>query len=311
MENFNLVKEMKPSETKHRRTWQKKLIFRFGGSSSNNAEDYTGITKFKFQELAAATKNFASESLLGEGEYGRTFKGCLQRSGQDVAIRQVDVDSIHKIYSGHEQTMFSTIHMCSLLHHPNIVDLIGCSINDKNQMFLVYEFIYMKKPLDWNTRMKIAAGAAKGLKYLHDKFNPPAVHGNIKPSNILIGEGYEPKLSDFLVLKERIPEHDESSYASFGLVLLELISGRKEERKPSLVEWAKRKLVYGKEFTAVADPLLNGHYPEQGLCQALTLAAECLRREDVSRPHIGYVAVGSIEKEKPRELWQHAWFDFI
>ncbi|KAI3833856.1 hypothetical protein MKX03_002196, partial [Papaver bracteatum] len=108
----------------------KESIFRFSGSSSNNAEDYTGITKFKFQELAAATKNFASESLLGEGEYGRTFKGCLKRSGQkssiqDVAIRQVDVDSIHKIYSGHEQTMFWTIHMCSLLHHPNIVDLIG------------------------------------------------------------------------------------------------------------------------------------------------------------------------------------------
>ncbi|KAI3949083.1 hypothetical protein MKW92_030846, partial [Papaver armeniacum] len=60
-----------------------KSIFRFGGSSSNNAEDYTGgITKFKFQELSAATKNFAQESLLGEGEYGRTFKGCLKRSGQ-------------------------------------------------------------------------------------------------------------------------------------------------------------------------------------------------------------------------------------
>ncbi|KAI3949086.1 hypothetical protein MKW92_030849, partial [Papaver armeniacum] len=99
---------------------------------------------------------------------------------------------------------------------------------------------------------------------------------------------------------------------------------------------AKSKLVYGKEFTAVADPLLNGHHPEHGLYQALSLAAECLRREDVSRPRIGYVAtvlsnlaleifdpsdiqmnragtlaVGSTEKEKLRELWQHAWFEFI
>ncbi|KAI3949084.1 hypothetical protein MKW92_030847, partial [Papaver armeniacum] len=62
---------------------EKKSFFRFGGSSSNNAEDYTGgITKFMFQELAEATKNFAPESLLGKGEYGRTFKGCLKRSGQ-------------------------------------------------------------------------------------------------------------------------------------------------------------------------------------------------------------------------------------
>ncbi|XP_026456181.1 receptor-like cytoplasmic kinase 185 [Papaver somniferum] len=187
-----------------------------------------------------------------------------------------------------------------------------------------------KKPLDWNTRMKIAAGAAKGLKYLHEISNPLAVHGNIKPSNILIGEGYEPKLSDFLVLKECIPEHDESSYASFGLVLLELISGRIAEMEPSLVEWGKHKLVFGKEFTAVADPLLNCHYPEQGLYQALSLAAECLQLEDASRPRIGHVvnvlsnlaseiydpnaiqinragtlAIGSDEKEKLGELWQH------
>ncbi|RZC46883.1 hypothetical protein C5167_039846 [Papaver somniferum] len=381
-------------------------IFRFGRSSAGNidAEDYTSsITKFKFQELAAATKNFAAELLLDEEEYGRTFKGCLNLSGQksssqDVAIRQVDEDRIYRIYRGHEQTMFSKIRTCSLLHHPNIVDLIGYSINDKNQMFLVYEFMPLgslknhlhdlprnENPLDWNTRMKIAAGTAKGLKYLHDRSNPPVVHGNIKPSNILIGEGPEEYWSDdeskeeavlapqggdttetdnagdFLLLKERIPENDESGYArlfsrqsyrqapefleyfiltqqsdiySFGLVLLELISGRIAEIKPRLVEWAKRKLVYGKEFTALADPLLNGHYPEQGLYQAFSLAAECLRREDVSRPRIGYVvtvlsnlasetydpnaiqinragtlAIGNNEKEKLRELWQHASFD--
>ncbi|KAI3879161.1 hypothetical protein MKW98_028728 [Papaver atlanticum] len=362
----------------------KKSIFRFGRSSAGNieAEDYTGIKKFKFQELAVATKNFAAEFLLGEEEYGCTFKGCLKRSGQksssrDVAIRQVDEDSICRIYRGHEETMFSKLHTLSLLQHPNIVDLIGYSINDKNQMFLVYEFMPLgslkdylhdfqrnkKKPLDWNTRMKIAAGAAKGLKYLHEISNPPAVHGNIKPSNILIGEGYEPKLSDSLVLKERIPEHDESSYArffsshchrqapefciefkltqqsdiySFGLVLLELISGRIAEIRPNLVEWAKRKLVYGKEFTALAVPLLNCHYPEQGLYQGLSLAAECSRFEDVSRPRIGHVvnvlsnlaseiydpnaiqvnragtlAIGNDEKEKLRELWQHVWFDFV
>ncbi|KAI3833857.1 hypothetical protein MKX03_002197 [Papaver bracteatum] len=160
----------------------KKSIFRFGRSSAGNieAEDYTGITKFKFQELSAATKNFAAEFLLGVGEYGRTFKGCLKRSGQ-----------------------------------------------------------------------------------------------------------------------------------------------------------AKRKLVYGKEFTALADPLLNCHYPEQGLYQALSLAAECLGFEDASRPRMGHVvnvlsnlaseiydqnaiqvnragtlAIGNDEKEKLRDQWQHVWFDF-
>ncbi|KAI3961323.1 hypothetical protein MKX01_007037 [Papaver californicum] len=302
------TKSIKPKMAKQDSVLSRFL--RFGGSSSNDAaEDYTGITKFKFQELAAATENFAPESLLGEGLYGRTFKGCLKSSGQDVAIRQVDEESICTIYGYYDHPMFSTIHMRSLLHHPNIVDLIGYSIDDKDQMFFVYDFMPLgslkhhlhdlppnKKPLDWNTGMKIAAGAAKGIKYLHEKSSPPVVHGDLKPSNILLCEGYQPKLSDFLVFKERIPERDESSYArifscqshrdapeligdfkptqqseiySFGLVLLELISGRIAEIKPSLVEWAKSKLVGGEEFTTLADPLLKGHCPEQGLYQAI------------------------------------------
>lgn len=353
----------------------KSSIFRFGGSSSNNAEDDTGITKFKFQELAAAKKNFAPESLLGEGENGRTFKGCLKRSGQDVAIRQLDEENISAIYGCDNQIKFSTLRLRSLLHHPNVADLIGYSINEKNEMYLVYEFMPLgslrnhlhdlnKKPLDWNMRTKIAAGAAKGLKYLHEISNPPAIHGNIKPSNILLCEGsYNPKVSDFFLLKERIPECDESGYTrffgrqnhrrapeflenfkltqqsdiySFGLVLLELISGRKAEKTPSLTQWAIRELVvYGEEFTAVADPLLEGRYPEQGLYQALSLAAECLQRKDVTRPRIGYVlnvlsnlasemydqnaiqinragtlAVGSIDKERLTQQWRgvHGFF---
>ncbi|KAI3887965.1 hypothetical protein MKW92_036721 [Papaver armeniacum] len=359
----------------------KKSILKFSGSSSNNVEDHTCITKFKFQELAAATKNFAQESLLGEGEYGRTFKGCLKRSGQksssqDVAIRRFDDENISNIYGCDNQITFSTLRLRSLLHHPNLADLIGYGINEKDQMFLVYEFLPLgslknhlhdlpcnKKPLDWNTRMKIAAGAAKGLNYLHEISNPPIVHGNVKPSNILIGEGYQPKLSDFFLLKERIPERDESGYTrffgrqsqrqapeflenfkltqqsdiySFGLVLLELISGRKAEKKSSLTQWAICQLmVYGEEFTTLADPLLEGRYPEQGLYQALSLAAECLQRKDVTRPRIGYVlnvlsnlaseiydenaiqinragtlAIGNLEKERLTQQWRgvHCFF---
>lgn len=118
--------------------------------------------------------------------------------------------------------------------------------------------------------------------------------------------------------------------------MLELISGRKAEKKPSLTEWAICKLVvYGEEFTTVADPLLEGRYPEQGLYQALSLAAECLQHKDVTRPRIGYVvnvlsnlasevydqnaiqfnragtlAVGNLEKERLTQQWRgvHCFF---
>jgi serine/threonine protein kinase len=110
-----------------------------------------------------------------------------------------------------------------------------------------------KKQLDWNTRMKIAAGAAKGLEYLHNKASPPVIYRDLKCANILLGEGYHPKLSDFGLAKlgpvgdnthvsTRVmgtygycaPEYAmtgqltlSSDVYSFGVVLLEIITGRK------------------------------------------------------------------------------------
>lgn len=126
-----------------------------------------------------------------------------------------------------------------------------------------------REPLDWNTRMKIAAGAAKGLEYLHDKANPPVIYRDLKSSNILLDEGYHPKLSDFGLAKlgpvgdkthvsTRVmgtygycaPEYAmtgqltlKSDVYSFGVVFLELITGRKaidNNRAPgehNLVAW--------------------------------------------------------------------------
>lgn len=182
--------------------------------------------------------------------------------------------------------------MLSLLHHTNLVNLIGyCA--DGDQRLLVYEYMELgsledhlhsmlhncchclstwhcydsadnldypcadpmpdKAILDWNTRMKIAAGAAKGLEYLHDRASPPVIYRDLKCSNILLGEGYLPKLSDFGLAKlgpvgdnthvsTRVmgtygycaPEYAmtgqltlKSDVYSFGVVLLEIISGRK------------------------------------------------------------------------------------
>ena len=126
-----------------------------------------------------------------------------------------------------------------------------------------------KEPLDWNTRMKIAAGAAQGLEYLHDKANPPVIYRDLKSSNILLDEGYHPKLSDFGLAKlgpvgdkthvsTRVmgtygycaPEYAmtgqltlKSDVYSFGVVFLELITRRKaidNTRAPgehNLVAW--------------------------------------------------------------------------
>ncbi|KAJ8491509.1 hypothetical protein OPV22_013230 [Ensete ventricosum] len=282
---------------------------------------------FTFRELATATKNFRQDCLLGEGGFGRVYKGRLD-TGQVVAVKQLNRDSLQ----GNREFLVEVL-MLSLLHHPNLVNLIGyCA--DGDQRLLVYDFMPLgsledhlhdipadEEPLDWNTRMKIAAGAAEGLEYLHDTANRPVIYRDFKSSNILLGKGYHPKLSDFGLAKlgpvgdkthvsTRVmgtygycaPEYAmtgqltvKSDVYSFGVVLLELITGRKaiDNTRPVgeqyLVAWARPLFKDRRGFPKMADPLLQGHYPKRGLYQALAVAAMCLQEQAATRPLIGDV----------------------
>ncbi|PKA47608.1 Serine/threonine-protein kinase PBS1 [Apostasia shenzhenica] len=223
--------------------------------------------------------------------------------------------------------------MLSLLHHPNLVNLIGyCA--DGDQRLLVYEFMPLgsledhlhglpldKEPLDWNTRMKIAAGAARGLEYLHDKANPPVIYRDFKSSNILLDDGFHPKLSDFGLAKlgpvgdqshvsTRVmgtfgycaPEYAmtgqltvKSDVYSFGVVFLELITGRKvidstrAHGEQNLVSWARPMFNDRRKLARLVDPRLQGQFPMRGLYQALAVASMCIQEEASARPHIADV----------------------
>ncbi|KAM0893039.1 hypothetical protein ACQ4PT_025367 [Festuca glaucescens] len=125
---------------------------------------------FTFRELAVATKNFRKDCLLGEGGFGRVYKGHME-NGQVIAVKQLDRNG----FQGNREFLVEVL-MLSLLHHPNLVRLIGyCA--DGDQRLLVYEYMLLgslenhlhdrppdKEPLDWNSRMKIAVGAAKGRR---------------------------------------------------------------------------------------------------------------------------------------------------
>lgn len=283
---------------------------------------------FAFRELAAATKNFRSESFIGEGGFGRVYKGQLESTGQVVAVKQLDRNGLQ----GNREFLVEVL-MLSLLHHSNLVNLIGyCA--DGDQRLLVYEFMPLgsledhlhdlppdKEPLDWSTRMKIAAGAAKGLEYLHDKASPPVIYRDFKSSNILLDEGFHPKLSDFGLAKlgptgdkshvsTRVmgtygycaPEYAmtgqltvKSDVYSFGVVFLELITGRKaiDGTKPhgeqNLVTWARPLFNDRRKFAKLADPRLQGRYPMRGLYQALAVASMCIQEQAATRPLIGDV----------------------
>ncbi|XP_044494447.1 probable serine/threonine-protein kinase PBL26 isoform X2 [Mangifera indica] len=223
--------------------------------------------------------------------------------------------------------------MLSLLHHENLVNLIGyCA--DGDQRLLVYEYMTMgsledhllnrspeQKPLDWQTRMKIALGAAKGLEYLHDKANPPVIYRDLKSSNILLDSEFNAKLSDFGLAKlgpvgdkthvsSRVmgtygycaPDYQrtgqltvKSDVYSFGVVLLELITGKRviDTRKPmdeqNLIAWAQPVFRDPRRYSELVDPLLEGEYPVRAVNQTVAVAAMCLQEEAGVRPLISDV----------------------
>lgn len=296
--------------------------------SPKEGSQHIAAQTFTLRELASATKNFRSDCLIGEGGFGRVYKGRLESTGQVVAVKQLDRNGLQ----GNREFLVEVL-MLSLLHHPNLVNLIGyCA--DGDQRLLVYEYMALgcledhllelppdKDSLDWNTRMKIAAGAARGLEYLHDKANPPVIYRDFKSSNILLDEGFHPKLSDFGLAKlgpvgdqthvsTRVmgtygycaPEYAmtgqltvKSDVYSFGVVLLELITGRKAidnargAGEHNLVLWARPLFKDRKKFHQMADPILQGRYPMRGLYQAIAVAAMCLQEDAATRPLIGDV----------------------
>ncbi|KAI3461484.1 hypothetical protein Pfo_018147 [Paulownia fortunei] len=281
--------------------------------------------KFVLADLVAATENFKADYFLGEGGFGKVYKGHLQDTGEIVAIKQLDRNGCQGI-----REFVVEVLTLSNAEHPNLVKLIGyCAEGD--QRLLVYEYMplgsledhlhgprHNRKVLDWNTRIKIAAGAAEGLEYLHNKMKPPVIYRDLKCSNILLGEGYHPKLSDFGLAKVG-PSGDQThvstrvmgtygycapDYAmtgqltfksdiySFGVVLLEIITGRRaiDNRRTgseqNLVEWARPLFKDRKKFHQMADPALQGQYPVRGLYQALAIAAMCIQEQPNMRPLI-------------------------
>ncbi|XP_052181142.1 probable serine/threonine-protein kinase PBL3 [Diospyros lotus] len=172
------------------------------------------VKAIPFGELKNATRDFQDENLIGEGGFGYAYKGWLDeqtltavRPGYEtiVAVKMLK----HQGFQGHKEWL-SEVNYLGQLHHPNLVKLIGYCLEGDDRL-LVYElmpngslenhlFGRSSLPLSWETRVKIAIGAARGLTFLHSN-ESPIIFRDFKASNILLDLEFNAKLSDFGLAK--------------------------------------------------------------------------------------------------------------
>ncbi|EYU46874.1 hypothetical protein MIMGU_mgv1a009907mg [Erythranthe guttata] len=268
------------------------------------------VPSIPVEELKEVTSNFSTDSLIGEGSYGRVYYGVLN-SGQAAAIKKLDASKQP------DDEFLAQVSMVSRLKHENFVELLGYCL-DGNQRVLAYEFasngslhdiLHGRKGvkgaqpgpvLSWGQRVKIAVGAAKGLEYLHEKADPHIVHRDIKSSNVLIFDDDVAKIADFDLSNQapdmaarlhstrvlgtfgyHAPEYamtgqlnSKSDVYSLGVVLLELLTGRKPvdhtlpRGQQSLVTWATPKLSEDKVRQCI-DGRMGGDYPPKAVAKVI------------------------------------------
>ncbi|KAF2579686.1 hypothetical protein F2Q68_00003137 [Brassica cretica] len=282
---------------------------------------------FTYDELAAATQNFSQARLLGQGGFGYVHKGILP-NGKEIAVKSL------KAGSGQGEREFQAeVDIISRVHHRFLVSLVGYCIAEGQKMLLVYEFLpndtlefhlhgKSGNVLDWPTRLRIALGSAKGLAYLHEDCHPKIIHRDIKASNILLDESFEAKVADFGLAKlsqdnvthvsTRImgtfgylaPEYassgkltDRSDVFSFGVMLLELITGRRPvdltgEMEDSLVDWARPLCLNAAQdgdYSELVDPRLEGQYEPYEMARMVACAAAAIRHSARRRPKMSQI----------------------
>ncbi|XP_062201233.1 serine/threonine-protein kinase PCRK1-like isoform X2 [Phragmites australis] len=289
---------------------------------------------FTFQELKSATRGFSRALVLGEGGFGCVYRGTIRsalepRRSLDVAIKQLG----RKGLQGHKEWI-TEVNVLGVVDHPNLVKLIGyCAEDDERgmQLLLVYEFmpngsladhlsVRSPRPASWPMRLRVALDTARGLKYLHEESEFKIIFRDLKPSNILLDESWNAKLSDFGLARLGPQEGSHVSTAvvgtigyaapeyihtgrlstkndiwSYGVVLYELLTGRRpvDRNRPrgerNLVDWVKPYSSDAKKLETVIDPRLEGNYCIKSAAKLASVANKCLVRQARYRPKMSEV----------------------
>ncbi|XP_075511243.1 proline-rich receptor-like protein kinase PERK15 [Primulina tabacum] len=282
-------------------------------------------SSFTYNDLSVATGGFSQANLLGQGGFGFVHKGILP-NGKEVAVKSLKSNS-----SQGEREFQAEVDIISRVHHRHLVSLVGYCIAGSQRM-LVYEYVPNgtlefhllgsgRPTMDFHTRLRIAIGSAKGFAYLHEDCHPRIIHRDIKTANILLDYNFEAKVADFGLAKlssdtnthvsTRImgtfgylaPEYastgkltEKSDVYSYGIMLLELITGRRpidlSSDDDSLVDWARPILIQAAEggsYEELVDPRLENNYDHHVMLRMVASAAACIRHSARRRPKMSQI----------------------
>ncbi|KAK9096518.1 hypothetical protein Sjap_022015 [Stephania japonica] len=298
--------------------------------------------RFAWRELQLATDNFSEKNVLGQGGFGKVYKGVLPDNTKIAVKRLTDYES-----PGGEQAFLREVELISVAVHRNLLRLIGFCTTPSERL-LVYPFMQNLsvayrlrefKPeepvLDWATRKRVAFGTARGLEYLHEHCNPKIIHRDVKAANVLMDEDFEAVVGDFGLAKlvdvrrtnvttqvrgtigHIAPEYLSTGKSSertdvfgYGIMLLELVTGQRaidfsrlEEEDDVLLLDHVKKLQREKRLHAIVDSNLNGNFNSQEVEMMIKVALLCTQPSPEERPTMS-VVVRMLEGEGLAERWE-------
>ncbi|KHG22921.1 G-type lectin S-receptor-like serine/threonine-protein kinase SD1-1 [Gossypium arboreum] len=276
------------------------------GREDKDENEDMELAVFEFGTIAQATDSFSFINKLGQGGFGPVYKGTLA-DGQEIAVKRLSKSS------GQGLNEFKNeVKLIAKLQHRNLVRLLGCCMQGDERM-LVYEympnrsldlFIFdqtRRTVLTWSKRFRIICGIARGLLYLHQDSRLRIIHRDLKTSNVLLDSEMNPKISDFGMARTFGGDQSEantnrSDVLCFGILLLELISGKKNRgfyhvnQSGNLIEHAWRLWKEGKPLD-LADEFLAETGDLSDLLRCIHISLLCIQQHPVERPNMSSVVL--------------------